>query len=237
MFQTFNHNYSRFGLTNALYDAIYRSINNVTSFENLKGMIATEDKLALIELPEDSNFTIKFLDQDELLQQSKDPENRLSQRFLDTVFEKNDHCLAIMDGDKIASYGWYSNKPTRILQNIDLHYSSDWVYMYNGLTKPDYRGMRLHAVGMSYATRYFTEQGYKGLISYVESNNFASMKSVTRMGYEIFGSIYILSAFDRFISFSSAGCKDYGFFAGLNNGVSKGTRSSFFDDMGRVGQA
>ncbi|MGI9493550.1 MAG: GNAT family N-acetyltransferase [Geminicoccaceae bacterium] len=205
--------YSRCGLLNTIYDAFYRSINCVCIFQNLKGMIATEESLTKVELPSDSGLTIKFLSNEELLDHSKDPSNELTSEFLEKAFQKQDHGLAILDDNKIASYGWYSNKPTRIFNNIDLFFSSDWMYMHKGLTKPEYRGMRLHAVGMCHATSYFAEQGFKGLISYVESNNFASMKSVTRMGYEIFGSVFITSLFDKFATWSSSGCMDYQFHA------------------------
>ncbi len=214
MFQTFAQNYRRFGLTNSVYDCFYRSLNAVITFHSLTGMIATDEKLAVIDLPEDCDFTIRFLGQDELRHHAKDPANDLSEDFLPTAFAKGDHCLAILDGETLASYGWYASKPARIQDGMDLFFDPDWMYMYKGLTKPDYRGLRLHAVGMSHATRHFSKAGSKGLISYVESNNFASMKSCTRMGYEIFGSIYILSAFGRFVTFSTAGCRPYAFFAG-----------------------
>lgn len=233
-FQSIRNNYARFGFTKALYDVIYRSINNIIVFQNLTGMTATETSLAMIGLPEDSELTIKFLSKDELINYAKDPVNELTEEFLEIAFRKEDHCLAILDKGVIASYGWYSNQPTRILKNIDLFFSPEWMYMYKGFTHTAYRGMRLHAVGMCHATKHFSENGFKGLISYVESNNFASMKSVTRMGYEIFGSIYILSAFNKFVSFSSPSCKPYQFFAGSKENDRAKTGPAFFDAIGTV---
>ncbi len=236
-FQSVRNNYSRFGFMKALYDVIYRGINNICIFQNLTGMTATEKSLAMIDLPEDSELTVKFLSKDELIGYAKDPVNELSEEFLELAFRKNDHCLAILDNETIASYGWYSNQPTRIMNNIDLFFSPEWIYMYKGFTRSDYRGLRLHAVGMCHATKHFTKEGFKGLISYVESNNFASMKSVTRMGYEIFGSVYILSAFNKFVSFSSPGCKAYQFFAGSNGNDRTQSGPAFFDAMGTVRQS
>ena len=234
MFHAVRNNYSRFGLGKTLYDALYRGINRFAIFQNLTGMTATATSLTMIDLPEDGELTVKFLSQDELLDYAKDPVNELTPEFLDTAFSKEDRCLAILDKDTLASYGCYSNKPTRIFNNIDLFFSSEWMYMYKGYTRTDYRGMRLHAIGMCHAAKHFTEEGCKGLISYVESNNFASMKSVTRMGYEIFGSIYILSAFKKFVSFSSPGCKPYQFFAGSKDDHQAKTGPTFFDAIGTV---
>jgi hypothetical protein len=45
----------------------------------------------------------------------------------------------------------------------------------------------------------------------VESTNFDSLKSCDRMGYRVFGSIYVVSLFGRHFSFASSGCKPFGF--------------------------
>jgi len=234
MFQAVRSNYSRFGLAKTLYDTVYRGFNRVFIFQSLTGMTATEQSLTMIDLPEGSELTVKFLSRDELLDFAKDPINELSEEFLEVVSKKGDHCLAILDRDILASYGWYSNKPTRILNNVNLFFSPDWMYMYKGYTRKDYRGMRLHAVGMCHATKHFTKEGFKGLISYVESNNFASMKSVTRMGYKIFGSIQILSAFKRFASFSSSGCKSYQFYASTHDAKQAKSGVAFIDAIGSI---
>lgn len=49
-------------------------------------MIATEERLASIDLPEGSGLTIRFLDQIELQEHVKDPANDLSEDFLHTAF-------------------------------------------------------------------------------------------------------------------------------------------------------
>lgn len=52
----------------------------------------------------------------------------------------------------------------------------------HGLWKFLYALGRLHGVGMSMALRHYLARGFKGLVSYVESTNFASLKSCSRMG-------------------------------------------------------
>jgi len=76
---------------------------------------------------------------------------------------------------------------------------------------PAYRGKRLHAVGMCRALRAVTEEGRNGLISWVFSNNFASLRSVMRMGYRIFGEAYVLRAGTRSFTYATSACRDYGF--------------------------
>jgi L-amino acid N-acyltransferase YncA len=83
--------------------------------------------------------------------------------------------------------------------------------MYKGFTGERYRGKRLHAIGMTRALDEYLKRGYRGLVSYVESTNFDSLKSCDRMGYRVFGSIYVVSLFGRHFSFASSGCKPFGF--------------------------
>jgi hypothetical protein len=49
------------------------------------------------------------------------------------------------------------------------------------------------------------------MVSYVESTNFDSLKSCFRMGYRVFGSIYVIRLFGRAFAFSSPGCGPFGF--------------------------
>ena len=116
-----------------------------------------------------------------------------------------------MDGDFLASYGWYSTKPTAISDELNLHFDPQWVYMYKGYTHPSYRGQRLHAIGMAKALEAFSEEGYKGLISYVATNNYASLKSVYRMGYRNIGKVKVVKKFNKYHIKREEECKAYSF--------------------------
>lgn len=88
--------------------------------------------------------------------------------------------------------------------------------MYKGYTVPAYRGTHLHAVGISRALREFTAEGKAGLISYVQSNNLASLRSVARMGYRVFGTVYLLRVGRRVLTYATKTCRDYGFWVESN---------------------
>ncbi|HYI85673.1 MAG TPA: hypothetical protein VEX61_01125, partial [Burkholderiales bacterium] len=53
--------------------------------------------------------------------------------------------------------------------------------------------------------------GYRGIVSYVESTNFDSLKSCLRMGYGVFGSVYVVRVFGRYFAWASPGCDAFGF--------------------------
>jgi L-amino acid N-acyltransferase YncA len=83
--------------------------------------------------------------------------------------------------------------------------------MYKGFTHPNYRGQRLHAIGMTMALDHYLNQGYRGLVSWVEANNIRSLRSCYRMGYRHFGEIYVVKIFRKYLILCSKGCEDYGF--------------------------
>ena len=78
---------------------------------------------------------------------------------------------------------------------MTLHFSPEYVYMYKGFTHPNYRGQRLHAIGMNLALQEYLDRGYRGLVSYIESNNFSSLKSAYRVGYRDFGRVAVWKIF------------------------------------------
>jgi len=153
-----------------------------------------------------------FLTQEMLRRFAADPQNHMRASFLEEALAKGDECYGILDGTRLASYGWYSTKPSRIDPPcFILRFRQDYVYMYKGLTHAAYRGQRLHAIGMTLALRHYLARGYRGLVSYVEVNNFDSLKSTLRMGYAVFGTLYAMTLFGQTFAHGSRGCERFGF--------------------------
>ena len=136
-------------------------------------------------------------------------EYSLSDEFLRKAKEKQDRCYGFIENDKIVAHGWYSDKPTIVDDGLELSFDHRHVYMYNGFTHPEYRGKRLHSIGMAYALQQLSDEDYKGLISIVDANNYRSLRSCWRMGYRKIGLIYCVSVFGKFISFSTGNVRQY----------------------------
>lgn len=131
--------------------------------------------------------------------------------WMDSI-ANGDRCYGFIDGDSLVSYGWYSTKPTKLTEEFNFVSMSTepWVYMHNGHTNADYRGKRLHGIGMAQATKAVTEDGYLGLVSVVASDNPFSMRSIQRLGYTLTGPIYVFCRFNRFAAFHSKRAKNLG---------------------------
>jgi hypothetical protein len=203
-------NVQHFGVTRSFYDLGYRALNRVVPFKVLKGVTISQidpDYLAC-----DARYRCFFLEPERLRALGRDAANEMPPEFLDEALGKGDECFGILDGEQVASYGWYATTPTTIdPPDLRLHFGAQYVYMYKGFTHPKYRGQRLHAIGMTRALESYRGRGYKGLVSYVEANNFSSLKSVYRMGYTEFGRITLTRVGGRYLTHASPGCRAYCF--------------------------
>lgn len=185
-------------------------MNRALPFKVLRGVhVATPDP-GFLACP--ARYAGAFLAPDALRRFAEDPATEMSPAFVEEALARGDQCYAMLDGENLAAYGWYSARPTPVgSPHLMLHFAAGYVYMYKGFTDPRHRGQRLHAIGMTRALRHYLSQGYKGIVSYVESANFDSLKSCFRMGYEVFGSVYLVRVFGRDFAFSTPGCAAFEF--------------------------
>ena len=197
-----------FGWPTALQAVARGAVNRVLFFRVLKCIQISEVDPKYLN--SDPRFQHRFLDESTLRRFSGDPKYDLSPSFLDEALAKNDQCYGIFEGDRLASFGWYSVEPTNISDDLRFHFGKRYVYMYKGFTDSHYRGQRLHALGMTWALKLFRERGAEGLVSYVDSNNFDSLRSCYRMGYRDIGQIYCLQVGDRYWLHSDANCREFG---------------------------
>lgn len=200
----------RHGLANTLYAHALKAVEALFALKILRGVHVARPDPSFLKCAQP--YTPGFLSPGDLREQADNPETELSGRFLDEALARGDQCYAIRENEILAAYGWYSFGRTPIgLPNLVLNFSADYVYMYKGFTDSRHRGQRLHAIGMTRALEHYLAEGYKGLVSYVEASNLDSLKSCFRMGYRVFGSIYILRVFGRYYAVSSPGCMRFAF--------------------------
>ncbi|MGE5085508.1 MAG: GNAT family acetyltransferase [Bacillota bacterium] len=195
------------GFKSALTDIGMRFVNKFFYFHSLHCVFISTVKEASLVV--DQKYQHGFLSVDQLFQYSKDKTHELSESFVRAALEKGDRCYGITHNGELAAYGWYSRQATQTdVQNMLFCFDPAYVYMYKGFTKKSYRGQRLHAVGMSWALKHYLEEGSSGIVSYVDSINFDSLKSCYRMGYKFIGNIYILKTFGHPWCWSSSACRE-----------------------------
>jgi hypothetical protein len=197
-----------FGLGPTLYDLSFRAVNHVVPFTIWNAIVVDKPHADYLKLPE--GYEARLLDADAMLAFAS-AENNLEEEAVEQAQGNGDHCMAIFDHGKLASYGWYSRQPTYLNEDLRLRFKRYYVYMYKGFTHDKYRGQRLHAIGMTLALEEYLRKGFRGIVSVVASNNFGSLKSCYRMGYRDFGKIYVIKVLGRYLRHHSRGCWDYEF--------------------------
>jgi hypothetical protein len=206
--------FQRYGMAATLYHAAYRAAQRLTDVAVWKTLVLTMETLDRQFLEDARRAGGRLLAAEELRPHTRIAETRLTDRFVDAAAARGDRCLAYFEGDRLISYGWYSTRPPVHLTELDtdlyLHFDPKYAYMHNGYTLPQYRGHRLHALGMAAGLEAHAEQGLHGLVSYVDSANFASRRSCYRMGYRDIGHVLIARVGQRFACHATRGCEPYG---------------------------
>src|SRR5262245_60714122 len=98
------------GLRATLYDVAVRATNTFMNWKNIQFIMITEPDPRSMDVV--APYRYEILDRQVLLSFSDRPEYELTPQFVISALEKGDECHAILDGDELASYGWYSEKPT-----------------------------------------------------------------------------------------------------------------------------
>jgi hypothetical protein len=201
----------KFGLKAAVQDLVYRAANRLVDVKLLDGIVLTTATLdtSYLEGPADKSWG--FLDRETLITCVEAQEADMTAEFVEDALGRGDQCFGRMDGKTLASYGWYSRRPTLVENGLMLHFDPAYSYMYKGFTMPAYRGQRLHGIGMALSLVALAGPGQKGLVSFVHSNNFPSLKSCYRMGYRDFGQLVAAKIRGHRFTYATPGCKPYDF--------------------------
>jgi hypothetical protein len=198
-----------YGGVPAAYDVVVRGLNKCVYYRTMQCLVIERVQQSNLALPPHLRF-VKMEEQD-LMAMARNPKYETEIGFVRRALGKGDECYGIMDGSTVASYGWYAQSNTSLdPDDLTLHFDSKYVYMYKGFTLHSYRGQRLHAIGMSLALMEYQSRGFKGLVSYVESNNFDSLNSCRRMGYRDCGRIRIMRIAGKYLIRTQPECRSYG---------------------------
>lgn len=199
----------RFGWPAALRARGLRAAGRAVDFRVLRALGIERPSPEFLELP--PRYAHRFLGEAALRRLAGSAECDMPAELLDAALEAGDRCHAILDGEVLASYGWYSRRPTPIEHGLVLHVRDPrCVYMYKAYTRPEYRGQRLHAIGVTLALRALLAEGANGLVSFVDAANLSSLRSSYRMGYEDLGLVYVLRRGARAFVHCDAECERHG---------------------------
>ncbi|WP_428266888.1 hypothetical protein [Haliangium sp.] len=201
------------GVKRASHLLSYRALERTIGYMALVGCVTPPDRLAY---PRDAAFPDgyegHFMSFDELREHSRVAANDMDEEFLRRAEGRSDRCYGVFHGDELANYCWYTNRPFDINEHLTVHFDPRYAFVYKCLTQPAHRGKRLHGVAMARAAYAFGDDGGLGIIAYVETRNYPSLRSGRKMGHHEFGVVRVGKVGGRYRSWASPGCAAYGFY-------------------------
>jgi hypothetical protein len=199
----------RHGLGKAAYAGLLRALGHRRWIKVLRGHYVEEVNHAFPKFPR--HYAGSFLTARALAEFARDPAAHISEEFVEYALSKGDKCFGFARDGALSAYGWYATTPTRVSPDLDIHFRRDYIYMYKGYTHALHRGKRLFPLGITQALKLYRAAGYKGMLLYVDASNLDSLKSCARIGFRVFGSIYVARIFGRYFVYSTPGCSRFGF--------------------------
>jgi hypothetical protein len=159
--------------------------------------LAPEELKLALDVP--PPFEFRFLTAEEVAHFAQDPANDLDADMIGRANGGRDLCFAALSGDRLAAYGWYALGSIEGEHNfgVSMSYPAQVAYMYKGFTHPDFRGARLHGLGMGLALKNLAAYGVDRLVSTVGWLNEPSLRSCDRLGYRRLGRLYTVGG-ERF---------------------------------------
>ncbi|WP_133056415.1 hypothetical protein [Mycobacterium decipiens] len=126
-------------------------------------------------------------------------------------YDAGNRCLlSFLDG-KLAGYTWVdATGQPELLPGLVVRVPEEYLYLYAGLTLPDFRGMGLQAYRHYAVLEYERWCRRDGLLAIVRHTNWSSRRAVHKCGYRQIGSIFLVGTPSRFIAVLSRSLRQLG---------------------------
>jgi hypothetical protein len=186
--------FRRFGITKAIYYAVFQVINYMTFCKIFYILILTKEKISVIA--ENSDISFRFLTFNDLNKFLNNKLYQLDKSSILSSFYRGDLCFGALKDGILINYRWFSNKETQISDELVFSFNSPTWYSYKAFTHPAHRGQRINSISLSKAFHELTKIGCKELSTVIESHNFSSLKSAEASGYHIIGKNFVFKYFN-----------------------------------------
>ena len=193
-----------------MYLALHKALNKLVYVDELRLFRLAWADADRSFLAAAGDWTARALAPAEVERFGGDAATGLHQPYLAEAQANGDQCFALLDGERLASYSWYSQKPTILTGAFRLTYPSRYVYMHHSFTPEGYRGRRLHTIGIVLALRDWAQRGHEEFLCVVSGDNTSSLKSTGRAGYRLVGRLWMAGARNHYVYRANRGCRRLG---------------------------
>ncbi len=203
--------YRHGGVSGVLFYLVYKLVNCFTRLRIYRMAILESSASVGPQLGHLGGYRNGLFSPAELKPFVDDPENDLTQEFLDDAAAHGHTCNATFEGNTLLSYCWNSEKPTHIEHDLQMEFAPGYLYRYKEFTRNSHRGQRLSTYARAEALCSFAAAGVKGFAGYVEADNFSCQRALA-VGHHVFpGFVVVLGTGPDPWIWHSPQAKDRGF--------------------------
>jgi hypothetical protein len=202
---------NRWGLLRALYAEVMSRNRAWLTLCAVQTRLLMPDGLTVPIGHLDPQFSIRQATRDELIEAAAQGDLDLTWEFVEAALARGDRCTAAFVGPRLVAYTWRALSSAPHVHGLWVAFVKPDRYSYKAFTLPEFRGYHLQSHIAAAADPWFVARGFIRDISFIETHNYASIRSFRRIGHRFVGYAGYLTLFGRPIPFRSPGARKHGF--------------------------
>jgi methionyl-tRNA formyltransferase/RimJ/RimL family protein N-acetyltransferase len=141
-------------------------------------------------VPQPTDYTVRLLSVDELKREIVAGFDRVSSEDLYRIEMGRAICFGAFSGERLVAVCWYALRPYHHSDGVYACFSPEWICGYGLWIHPDHRGGGIRPQIVRTALEYAHSIGRRGILAAIDWNNFASIRSGLKLGYQAVGLRY-----------------------------------------------
>jgi hypothetical protein len=202
----------RWGLVRSIYALLLRICRTFLTF-NISAVVCHPLVRTNSSTSNPEGYQFSILTEQELLDFSHDPALGLDDTRFKDWLARGEICIGATLDDKLVAYAWraFSATPDDYTHSIWVDFNAAATYGRYSFTLPAYRGKHIMPSLWAFGDNYCLDKGKTLSISYIETDNYPSLRAAMRGGYPVVGYAGYIYLFGKLFSFRTPGSKKYGF--------------------------
>jgi hypothetical protein len=139
------------------------------------------------------------------------PGFELPRVFVEAARKNGDDCIGAFVQGELCGFVWYATQPIDFDNGFTAECRREYAYGYKGLTLPLSRGRSVQKWIQRFAGAHYRQRGKLGTLVAIDSVNFASRRATVGAGARRVGYFAWCRPFGGVRTWSSRGCRAYGF--------------------------
>jgi len=200
----------RYGIKKLLILFVYSIVNKILYLESLHIITLERDRIKNPKPVDQRKLTFRYATEQDLSDIYKRPEYKMTDTKM-AAFKDGDHCLLNFVDDELAGYTWAHTKGQPLLfPGFRIQIPDSYCYNYSAFTLPKFRGMNLQSIRHYHLLSNPQWKDRMGLMGYVVSTNWNSIKGQSKSGYHSIGRVWLFGTKKKYMAIFSKRLKEMG---------------------------